>query len=163
MTLHFRQFPCCAVRAKRSQPDLVLALLLPGMSVSVTGANSVYYSSESSVSFVSPRLFDILKHSRVSVYGCGLPLTVTAGSFSGVVYFAKDPLCEVDVVIGDDWIKMCRSHGVSPGIDSLPVYRSSVFSRLASHTSLTGCADLLPALLALPEHVALPSGISVFP
>jgi hypothetical protein len=75
---------------------------------------------------VSTGLFDIMKHSWTPIYGCGLPLTVTVGHFCGVLYFKVDPLCEVDVVLGGDWVQMFLSEGVCSGIDSLPVYRLSV-------------------------------------
>ena len=68
----------------------------------------------------------MMKHSCTSAYERGLPLTVTVGHFCGVLYFVIDPLCEVDVVLGGDWVQMCLLHGVCSGIDSLPVYRLSV-------------------------------------
>ena len=42
-----------------------------------------------------------------------------------VLYFTVDPLCEVDVVLGEDWVQMCDAHGVCSAIDTLPVYRLS--------------------------------------
>src|SRR5258708_6302903 len=46
---------------------------------------------------------DYSTSSCTRVYGCGLPLTVTVGNF---IYFAKDPLCQVDAVIGDQDVQV---------------------------------------------------------
>jgi len=95
------------------------------MSVSVSGAGSVYSSPECSLSRASDRLFSVQKNACTpeAVYGRRLPLAVSVGYFTGVVYFVVEPDCEADVVLGQDWVQMCLSHGICSGVDSLPVYR----------------------------------------
>jgi hypothetical protein len=91
------------------------------MSVSVSGAASVYYTPESSLSRASDRLFWAKKNACTPEGR--LPLAVSVGHFTGVVYFVVEPDCEADVVLGQDWVQMCLSHGICSGVDSLPVYR----------------------------------------
>jgi len=132
------------------------------MSVSVTGSPALlYYSSEARPSRISTGFAEIVRRTATSLNGGDIPLTLTVntprGRFAGVIYFVVDPLCQADVVIGNDWLDLCMSHGCSPGVKDLPVYRHgeslSFLSCIFHHTSST---DL--SLLPLPEYSTFGSG-----
>ena len=100
------------------------------MPVSVTGADSLFYSSEALPSRISVRFGNIARPTSSSSAQV-VPLSVTsqtpAGCFTGVIDFEIDPLCQADVVLGEDWIATRASNGVPSGVDSLPVYRLRAF------------------------------------
>jgi hypothetical protein len=97
------------------------------MTVSVTVATSLFYSSEAFPSRISVGFGNIARPSSSSSSAHVVPLAVTSqtpgGCFTGVIDFAIDPLCQADVVLGGDWIAMCACKGVTSGVESLAVYR----------------------------------------
>jgi len=103
---------------------------IPIMPVSVTGANSLFYSSEALSSRISVRFGNIARPTSSSLAHV-VPLLITsqtsAGCFTGMIDFETDPLCQADVLLGEDWIATRASNGVPSGVNSLPVYRLCAF------------------------------------
>ena len=96
---------------------------------------SVIISGKSYRAFYSPNAFP----SRLSVHfaatfkagrtpSTATPLSVTVsipkGCFTTVLNFMTDPLCKEDVVLGKDWTDSCHSIGLSPPLDSFPLYQA---------------------------------------
>ena len=105
--------------------------LVASMSVFVAGASAnVFYSFDTRPSRVSLAFAKTAKCTCSTPYGPAVPLSVTVqtpgGTFTGIIDFVVEPLCEVDVLLGSDWVDMCASRHVSAGLESLPVYRCSV-------------------------------------
>ena len=124
---------------------------------------TIFYSSEMYPSRISVPFARSLKcHSQTSGALGRVPLPVTGamstGAFTAVIDTLVDPLCEVYVVLGKDWIDLFASKNVLPHLELPPIYYSGESVSMIMKPFTWTSAVLSPFLL--PDRFAPPSGSS---
>ena len=133
------------------------------MSVTIAGVSCLlFYSPDACPSRVSVQFAENSKKPiHNTAYGPSVTLSLTVqtleGCYTGVIDFLVDPDCQVDVLIGSDWVDMCISNGVVPGVDAIAVYGESESVCIFGFVFLT--SPTVPSPSLLPDRVEFRAGL----